>query len=280
MTCSVLQQLALVLYFLSAAGYWVYLIRQNKQAARGATWAIGVGFGLHTAALAVRTIGLGQIPILNIAEAFGFFAWALAGVYLVLYAKFRLMVLGAFVSPLAVLLGLLCAFLPAEPITVSPIYRSLWLTFHLATVFSGYGFFALAFLAGLMYLLQEGQIKAKRTGMIYRRLPSLNILDNLNYYCLTFGFPLMTLGIITGAAYAQATLGKYWRWDPKEVWSLILWLVYAALLHQRLTVGWRGRRAAVMAIIGFSVLCFTFIGVSLLLPSYHSFESLKQLQLQ
>jgi ABC-type transport system involved in cytochrome c biogenesis permease subunit len=89
-----------------------------------------------------------------------------------------------------------------------------------------------------------------------------------------YGFPFLTIGVITGAVYAQYALGSYWRWDPKEVWSLITWLFYAALLHERLAVGWRGRRAALMAIFAFLVLIFTFIGASLWLSDYHSFKSL------
>ncbi len=278
MTGVLFLRLALFAYFLSVAAYLVFLVRQNRKAAVGGNWLLGLGFTLQAVSLALRTLDHGQLPILNMTEAFGFFGWVLAGIYLVLYWRFRQLILGVFVAPLALVLVLLASLLPTQPLTVTPVFRSLWLTFHLGTVFSGYSFFALAFAAGAMYLLQERQIKAKRPGHIYRRLPSLNVLDSLNYYCLSLGFALMTLGIVTGMGYAQATLGRYWRWDPKEVWSLILWLVYAALLHQRLTVGWRGRRAAIMAIIGFSLLVFTFVGVSLWLPGYHSFESLQRMQ--
>ncbi|MDY6850634.1 MAG: c-type cytochrome biogenesis protein CcsB [Thermodesulfobacteriota bacterium] len=280
MTGLLFQRLALVVYFFSTAGYLVFLFRQNKKAAIAANMLIALGFVLQTIYLAVSAVNLGQLPVMNMAEALGFFGWALIGVYLILYRKFKLMVLGAFVSPLALLLVLLSALFSPEHQAVTPILQSLWMTFHLGTVFAGYGFFGLAFVAGVMYLLQENQIKARRTGHIYHRLPSLNVLDNLNYYCLALGFPMMTIGIITGAVYAQTALGAYWRWDPKEVWSLVLWLVYAALLHQRLTVGWRGRRAAIMAIVGFLLLGFTFVGVSLFLPGYHSFESLQRLRVQ
>jgi len=270
--------LALVLYGLSLAGFLVFLFRRNQKAGRTAHRLIALGFGFQTLSLLIRTIVLGQLPVLNPGEALGFFGWCLVGVYLILYRRFRLLVLGAFLSPLAVAAVLAGLVFPGKPIIVGPVYRSLWLTFHLGSVFAGYGFFALAFVTGVMYLIQEGQIKSKRPGPVYHRLPSLNVLDRINYYCLALGFPLMTLGIISGALYAQAALGRYWRWDPKEVWSLILWLVYAALLHQRLTVGWRGRRAAVMSIVGFSILCFTFLGVSFLMPGYHSFENLQRLQ--
>ncbi|MEW6266380.1 MAG: c-type cytochrome biogenesis protein CcsB [Thermodesulfobacteriota bacterium] len=275
---SLFQFPALVAYLLSTAGFLVFIVRRNKTAAAGATWLMAAGFGLQTAALAFQTSSLGQIPVLTLPQALGFSGWALTGGCLLLFWKFRLPVLGAFASPLATALVLIGSAQKETLAGVTPTFQSLWLTLHLGSIFSGYAFFGLAFLAGVMYLLQERQIKAKRTGALYHRLPSLNVLDALNYYCLTIGFPLMTLGLITGAALAQLALGAYWRWDPKEVWSLVVWLLYAVLLHQRLTVGWRGRRAAIMAIVGFTMLCFTFLGVSVLFSGYHTFESLKNLR--
>jgi cytochrome c-type biogenesis protein CcsB len=131
----------------------------------------------------------------------------------------------------------------------------------------------LAGLGGIFYLVQERQLKGKKFGFFYRRLPSLEQLDALNYWCLTIGFPLLTGGIITGSLYAQYTLGSFWSWDPKEVLTLSAWLVYAVLLHERLAVGWRGRRAALLAICGFLLLIITFVGANLWLSGYHSFAS-------
>lgn len=275
---SFLTILTVLLYVLSSAAYLVFIFRQNKQAARGAVWLISAAFVLQTLYLVIRSISQGQIPVFNMTEALGFYGWALVAVFLFLSIKFTIPVLGAFVSPLAVLSILLSSIIPAESPEIVPALKDVWLSVHLATIFIAYGFFSLAFVAGVMYLLQERQIKTKAFGGIFHRLPSLNALDTLNHYSLTMGFPLITLGIIFGAIYAQVILGAYWRWDPKEVWALIIWLFYAVMLHQRLTVGWRGRRAALMSILGFSVLCFTFLGVSYLLPGYHSFEELERLQ--
>jgi cytochrome c-type biogenesis protein CcsB len=125
-----------------------------------------------------------------------------------------------------------------------------------------------------MYLLMEKELKHKKMGAIFKRLPSLNVLDDINYRCLTIGFPLLTLGIITGSIWAEYAWGSYWSWDPKEVWSLITWLLYAALLHGRMTVGWRGRKAAILAIVGFCAILFTFLGVNLLLPGLHTYTNL------
>jgi pimeloyl-ACP methyl ester carboxylesterase len=134
---------------------------------------------------------------------------------------------------------------------------------------------ALAFMEAIMYLMQERQIKNKRFGSLYSRLPSLETLDTINHYSLMYGFPFLTIGMVTGAIYAQTVLGSYWQWDPKEVWSLITWLFYAALLHARVAMGWRGRRAAIMSIIAFLILIFSFIGASLWLSDYHSFKNLE-----
>jgi len=123
-----------------------------------------------------------------------------------------------------------------------------------------------------MYLIQEHFLKSKQLGALYRKLPSLDTLDDINYRCLTLGFPLLTLAIISGAIWAETAWGAYWSWDPKETWSLITWFVYAALLHGRLTIGWRGRRAAIFAVAGFFILLFTFLGVNLLLPGLHSYN--------
>jgi cytochrome c-type biogenesis protein CcsB len=126
-----------------------------------------------------------------------------------------------------------------------------------------------------MYLIQERMVKSKKFSSLFYRMPSLNILDSINYRCLTLGFPLMTMGIISGAMWANSAWGGYWRWDPKETWALITWFLYAALLHGRLVVGWRGRRAAIFMIVGFCFLVFSYLGVGLLLPGEHNFKSLQ-----
>ena len=138
----------------------------------------------------------------------------------------------------------------------------------------GNGMFAITFLAAIMYLILERSIKQKKFGSFYSRLPSLATLDSINYYSLVYGFVFLTLGMITGSVYAQYLIGTYWQWDPKEVWSLITWISYAVLIHERLTVGWRGRKAALLSIVCFCILIFTFLGSSLWLGGYHSFESL------
>lgn len=267
--------LALFLILLATGGFIVFIIKQQKPVFRWSNRILLAGFILHTLFLAQQYYTLGTAPVIGLKSALSFFSWTIIGAYLIFQLRFRLMVLGSFVAPLAASLMILSSTIPSMEVTVRPIFRSLWLTIHVSTIFVGNGIFALTFLAAIMYLIQEHQIKRKRLGAFYTRLPSLETLDSINHYALMYGFPFLTLGMITGAIYAQYALGSYWQWDPKEVWSLITWLFYAALLHQRITVGWRGRRAALMSILCFLILIFTFIGASLWLSDYHSFSTLE-----
>lgn len=149
------------------------------------------------------------------------------------------------------------------------LFNSAWLISHVVFIFVGDAFLALACGIGILYLIQERDIKSKRPGFFFRRLPSLEMLDNGGYICIASGFVLLTLGLITGIVYAKTVWGRFWSWDPKEVWSGITWLLYAALIHGRLAVGWRGRKSAVMAIVGFAATVFTFLGVNLLMSGHH-----------
>ena len=176
---------------------------------------------------------------------------------------------GAFVSLLVLSLMTMAAFASREIVSLSPLLQSGWLPVHASLSLLAYGFFALAGIGGLMYLLQERTIKRKRFGLFYSRLPSLETLDKLNHHCLSVGFPLLTLGMITGSLWAKQALGSYWHWDPKETWTLITWLLYAGLIHQRFTVGWRGRQAAWLSIAALVVALFTFWGVSVFFAGYH-----------
>jgi cytochrome c-type biogenesis protein CcsB len=274
MMALVLGKLALAFTLLATGGLIVFLIGQKKQVYRWSYRLLVAGFACLTLQIAYQYYSLGVAPVLTFKSSLSFFAWTILGAYLVFHLKFRLMVLGSFIAPLVACLLIISTAIPSAEVTVRPIFRSLWLTMHVGAAFVGNGMFALTFMAGIMYLIQERQIKRKKIGSLYARLPSLATLDSVNHYSLIWGFSFLTLGMVTGAIYAQYALGSYWQWDPKEVWSLITWLFYAALLHERLAVGWRGRRAALMAIIGFAVLIFTFVGASLWLSDYHSFRSL------
>ncbi|UCC66838.1 MAG: c-type cytochrome biogenesis protein CcsB [Deltaproteobacteria bacterium] len=263
--------ITLALYLGGTIAYLIYLLFSQERAAWNGRLLLGLGFIVHCLNLVTRYIEAGHTPVVNLHESLSFFAWAIVGFFLVLRHRYRVDVLGAFVSPLASLLIIWAAILPKEIFPLPPPLRSYWLPIHVTFAFLGDGIFALACCAGVIYLIQERFVKSKRVGVLSQRLPSLEVLDEINYRSLTIGFPLLTVGIITGAVWANYAWGSYWSWDPKETWSLITWLLYAALLHQRLMVGWRGKKAAIMSIVGFGAVLFTFLGVNLLLEGLHTY---------
>ncbi len=265
-------KLALLVYLVATVGFLVYLYTMKKEAAHGAHYVLLVGFGLHTISVVARWIEAGHPALTNLHEATSFLGWGLVLGYLILEWKVPSQkVLGAFVSPVVTILMAYSSLCPKEILPLPPVLRSLWLPIHATISILAYVFFILMACAGVMYLLQERQIKRKKLSGLFKRLPSLETIDRLNELSLKIGFPLLTLGIITGAIWAEKAWGAYWSWDPKETWSLIMWLVYAALLHERLAVGWRGRRAAIMSLIGFGVWIITFFVVNLFLPGAHTY---------
>ena len=227
------------------------------------------GFLFHTAIIAFEFIKTGHFPAQNLHETLMMAGWATAGVFLIIQYKFNLKILGVFAAPLIVLVVICAYLLPGEPVQTAKLFKNIWLISHIITIFIGEASLALACGIGVLYLVQERSIKTKVHGFFFKRLPSLELLDTTGYACIVVGFTMLTIGLITGLVYAKSVWGRFWGWDPKEVWSGITWLIYAALLHERLAVGWRGRKAAILAIVGFVVLLFTFFGVNFLLKGHH-----------
>jgi len=196
-------------------------------------------------------------------------AFALGCMFLFFQYKFDLKVLGVFATILLSAIMLVVLMIPEAPVERNDILKGFWFYSHIILVLTGEAALGLACGTGILYLLQEKGIKTKSPGFFFKRLPSLDFLDNVGYTCLTTGFALLTIGLVTGFIYAKTIWGTFWSWDPKEVFSAGTWLVYAALLHLRLYSGWRGRKSAIMTIIGFFIIMFTFLGVNMLLGGHH-----------
>ncbi|OCC15442.1 Cytochrome c-type biogenesis protein CcsA/ResC [Dissulfuribacter thermophilus] len=265
--------LAFLVYGVSFGGFFVHMITLKKPVKRAALWVLFCGFILHGLSIGARWYESGHPPVVNFHETLSFVAFFMTGLYLALEQKYRLKTIGTFVTPIILLIMAAAAVQPQRVVPLPPALQSIWLPIHATICLISYAVFALSFCISVMFLIQERQIKKKHLGGLFKRLPSLDALDVMNERCLKVGFPLLTIGIVTGSIWAEEAWGRYWGWDPKETWSLITWLWYAAILHQRLTVGWRGRRAAIMTIIGFLTLIFTFIGVNFLLSGEHSYVS-------
>jgi len=224
---------------------------------------------IHTVSIGLRWaesywLGIGHAPLSNLYESLVFFSWSVALALIIVWRRFG--------TDLVALLGVPIVFLILgstfliDP-TIRPLIPALqsnWLIAHVFTCFLGYAGFAVSFVAALLLLLSKGSGKASNF------LPGKKLLDEIVYRSILIGFPLLTLGIITGAAWAEHAWGTYWSWDPKETWSLVTWLVYAGFLHARLTRGWSGNRTALLSILGFCAVMFTYFGVNYL-PGLHSY---------
>jgi cytochrome c-type biogenesis protein CcsB len=262
--------IATLCYGVGTIGYLIYLVRDWSSIHRVSWGVLLVGAVFHLGAILMRSFETGRLAVANSQEALSFFAWILVVTYLSMQPRLRIKILGSFVSPLAVIFMLISSLLPNHFVPTTGVIKSAWVILHVTALFLANALFALAFSAAIMYLMQERHIKRKNFGFLYERLPSLERLDKINYVCLIAGFPLMTVGLVTGFAYAGTVWKSLWSWDPKEIFALITWFIYAILLHERIAVGWRGRRAAWLAIFGFSAVLMTFLGVNLLFKGHHT----------
>ncbi|HSB07780.1 MAG TPA: c-type cytochrome biogenesis protein CcsB [Thermodesulfobacteriota bacterium] len=277
LTSQIFFNIAMGIYLVSFLGYLVFATSQHKGVGSVGTAILSVGLILHSAGLVLRWIethqtGYGYVPLSNMYESLVFFSWTIVLIYLILEFKYRQKVIGVFVTPFAFLAIALTSIIPGIDAKITPLVPALqsnWLTIHVTTCFFGYASFAVSFGISILYLIRDRK-EGKAAG-ISKWLPASPILDEINYKSIVIGFPMLTLGIVTGAAWANYAWGTYWSWDPKETWSLITWFVYAAFLHARLTRDWRGRKAAILSIVGFVAVLFTYFGVNYLLSGLHSY---------
>ena len=257
------------LYLVATTGFAVHVLTTGTGARRVALASLAGGLLLNGFGVGAASLGTGGRALAAFHDQLALLAALVVGLYLVLQRRYRLVVVGAVISPLAFLLTAAAAMLRDPARELPPVLRTAWLPAHVAPAFLGYAVFAMACCVSLIYLLQERQLKAKVHGRLIRRLPSLETLDDLNYRFLAWGFVLFTVGIVSGSFLAKAQWGAFWSWEPVQVLSVLAWLLYAALLHAR-SVGWRGRRAATLTVVGFILLVASFVGYNLVFPGRHS----------
>jgi len=264
-------KIALVAYFLSTIGYVASILIKRVLIAKSATWILSVAVAVHTLYLVLRWIKTGYSPVINLYESLSFIAWAASGVYLVFQTRTKTRVLGAFVSPLAFLLMIAASIRLVENVSIPLILQGYWVPLHVTLSLVGEALFAVACCAGVMYLMQDHYIKKKKFSGLSRLFPSLRDLDRINHICILWGFLLLTVGVIAGSIWARTVWGSHWQWDPKQVWTMITWVLYAILLHQRVAIGWKGRKAAFFSIAAFAILIFAVVGVQIFFVTVHDF---------
>jgi len=268
------------LYLLCTILYFIFLAFRSGRMGKLATWAAWISLSVQTAAILLRWVesyqlGFGHAPLSNMYESLVFFSWCIAFLYLLWEWRLKSRVIGAFAFPFAFIFNAYASLAPGVSAKIDPLIPALqsnWLHAHVVTCFLSYASFALSCAVSVMYLVKlRQQEKGMKEGGLASLFPPLDSLDELVYKTIVVGFPLLTIGIVTGAAWANYAWGSYWSWDPKETWSLITWFVYAVFLHARVTRDWRGKRTAILSIIGFGAVIFTYFGVNYLLSGLHSY---------
>jgi cytochrome c-type biogenesis protein CcsB len=271
------------IYLLAGILYLFSWIFRKETVAKMATWVAFVALVGNTTGIVLRWIesyrlgsDTGHAPFSNMYESLAFFAWTIAVLFLVVERRYKNRSIGAMAAPLACLALAYASFSPDKSIQpLIPALKSNWLIAHVITCFLGYAAFAVAFAVSLLYLAKSSdETRFEQASAV--RVPPLAILDELTHQLIMFGFLFLTAGIITGAVWAKQAWTRYWSWDPKETWSLITWFIYAAMLHLRMMRGWRGKRIAMLSILGFLAVLFTYFGVNYWLSGLHSYGALSQ----
>jgi cytochrome c-type biogenesis protein CcsB len=257
---------AVIGYIVATGLALAYLVQRHDLVHRLSVLAALAGWAVHTVALILRALELGAPPLGSLPDAISVAVWVIVLLEVVLEHRTGVRVLGAFVLPVAVMLSLQAT--GTRPGALAPVLASAWIWIHIALAMVGIAAFVFNFAGALMYLLQERQLKTKRPGAFYYRLPSLQTLDRLTFRTLALGFPFLTTGLVLGALWARVAWGSAFTFDPLAFFSFLAWLIYAGTLAGRAIAGWHGRRAAYFAIVGFVALALT-LGAGLFLPGRH-----------
>ncbi len=232
---------------------------------------------IHVAAVVLRAVAAGRVPWANLFEFTMTGAAIIVGVYLLLQLWRDLRFLGAYVTGVVVLLATLAtANFYVDPTPLPPALQSAWLYIHVLVAMLSTGFFAIGGGLSIVQLLQARREAGRAAGLTFlRSFPNSEILETTANRLIIVGFALWTFTLMAGAIWAERAWGRYWGWDTKEVWTFIIWVVFAGYVHARATRGWRGSRSAWLAIIGFATVIFNFTIVNLFFAGLHAYSGLK-----
>lgn len=251
----------LVFYAVGALHVLLQALTRRKLLTSWTVTATLAGFALHTAALSQRWTEAGHFPAVGLRDVCSFLAWAIVLVFLMTYTRTRVEALGLAVYPVAFALVLVANLAPTSA-SDDPILRSYFLPIHATLAFFGYAALFVAFAMGLLYLIQERELKARSPRAFYYLIPSLERCDTIGGRSVEVGFGFLTLAIVTGMLWSHRARGVYWTGDAKEWTALIAWVLYVALILARQRSGWGGRRAALLGIAGFAAVVLTFVWVT------------------
>lgn len=224
---------------------------------RRAGW---LGAAFHGAGVIWLAATSSHFPVAHPSETYAFLSLIIILFHLAISLRYSVSVLSLFTLPLVAFL-MLAAHLAAGGEAAALRLTGYWLSLHVVLTFISYGAFALAFASAVGYLVQDRQLKSHHPGKLFRWMPPLGVLDEINTRALVFGFLLLTLGLLSGFFWAKVSGGRFWIDDPKVGWASVIWFLYAALLSARITQKLRGRKVALGSIVGFAIVIISFIGI-------------------
>lgn len=257
-----------LLYLASTIAYGVAWVSESRLPGRAGTSLMVAGLALNTAVIAGRWLEAGRAPFKSLFESLVFFAFCIALLYVVFERLYKTRLFGVTAGLMTFgSMAYALAKWDAEIVKLPPALQSAWFVPHVMVYFIGYAAVAIATGVAVVQLLASRvpfvhRLTTLKAGSVLSGAPL--DLDRIAYDAVRFGFVLLTIGLLVGSVWAKSAWGDFWTWDPKENWSLVTWLIYGAYLHLRKVRGWRGDRAAWLAIIGFAVVMFTYLGISLL----------------
>lgn len=264
----------LAAYVVAAIHAILAFVNKRRTLERITLGSLAFGFVLHTVSLITDWTGEGHYPLFGLRETLSFLAWTLVVVYGLVIYRYRTQALGSFTLPLVAVLTFIASVtrdtsaVANETVTDA---NAAWLfPIHTTLLIFAYAAFFVVFIASVMYLLQERELKLKTFSAIFHRLPSLTTINDIATMTVGIGWTLLTLGIITGMVWSSTRDNHLWHNDPKEIFAALTWLLYLVLILYRASAGWRGRRAAWMGVVGFALVLCTFLGARLL-GGYHAF---------
>lgn len=240
----------LALYSLGLLHALLTVLSRKPTLFRIALAAISLGFVFHFVSLTEHALAVRHFPVSNISEATSLFAFLIVMGFLIVYWRYRISSISVFIFPIVFVMVLGSAASRHPGKFDLPVFSASWLPWHISFALVGYVALFLTFVSGLMYLIQENELKRKKPRAFYYRLPPLEVVDNIAYWALTIGFPFITVAIILGTLGAASTWGPRWLEDPKVWLTFLLWFVYMALVYSRVGAGVRGRKAAYFSIVG------------------------------
>lgn len=263
----------LAAYVVAAIHAVLAFINKRRALQRVSEWSLATGFVLHTAALIADWAIYGHYPLFYLRETLSFLAWTLVASYgLVLY-RYRARPLGSFTLPLVsilIFIAIIARSATPETAAASSLSATWLFPVHTTLLLFAYAAFFVVFLASVMYLLQERELKLKTFSAIFHRLPALTTVNEIATTSAAIGLTLLTVGIATGMVWSSSRDGRLWHNDPKEIFAVLTWLLYLFLILYRSTASWRGRPAAWMGVAGFALVLCTFFGARLM-GGYHVF---------